>query len=364
MNTMSRPRSLLLSRAGRLLALPFRTAQLLTGAKSFLDHPLIGSRRLNALGLHVARVRLADHLARRRRRRLARHVRPDWLATFERDGFVAIPDVVAPDEFPALRAAILAYQGPAREMRQGDAITRRMAIDPAMLAAIPALRDLLARPDIRALFNYVASFRTTPLHYIQTIASHVVSNEIDPQESFHADSFHASLKAWLFLNPVSEEQGPFSYVPGSHRFTPERLAWEQQRSLADPQAIDRLSARGSPRVDARDMAAMKLAPPRALAVAANTLVVADTVGFHARGASREAGERVEIWSYARRNPFLPWLGGDLLSLPGLAERRVGWLWALRDRLEKQIGQPWRPVGVRTPLSPQASSHNSKTPGPD
>ncbi|MCJ2185009.1 phytanoyl-CoA dioxygenase family protein [Novosphingobium sp. 1949] len=339
-----------LRRAARALLLPLRTLELLSGAKSFLDHPLIGSPRLNRLGLHVARVRLADGLARWRRRRLAHRVRPDWREAFDRDGFVAIPEVIPAEAFPALRAAILSYQAPAREMRQGDAITRRMAIDPAMLAAIPALRALLERPDIVALMHYVAGFRTTPLHYIQTIVSHVDGNEPDPQEAFHADSFHASLKAWLFLNPVSEDEGPFTYVPGSHRFTPERLDWERRRSLADPKAIDRMSARGSPRVSREDRAAMKLAQPRALAVAGNTLVVADTVGFHARGASARSGERVEIWSYARRNPFLPWLGGDLLSLPGLAERRVGWLWALRDRFEKRIGQPWQPVGVRRPVS--------------
>jgi len=78
-------------------------------------------------------------------------------------------------------------------------------------------------------------------------------------------------------------------------------------------------------------------------------VVADTSGFHARGPAQRSGERVELWSYARRNPFFPWLGGDLLSLPGIAERRVGWLWSLRDRLEKQIGQPWQSVGRRRPI---------------
>lgn len=330
----------------RLLLTPLWALQLLTGAKSFLDNPLIGSRRLNAKGLHVARVRLAAGLCAWRRRRLAAKVRPDWREAFDRDGFVAIPEVVPAAEFPALRAALLAYRAPAREMRQGDAITRRMAIDPAMLAAIPALRILLEREDIAALFHYVASFRTAPLHYVQTIVSDP-SGQPDPQEVLHADTFHTSLKAWLFLNPVDADEGPFTYVRGSHRFTPERLAWEQRRSLPDPRTIDRLSARGSPRVSAEDLTAMKLGEAEALAVPSNTLVVADTLGFHARGPSTRPGERVEIWSYARRNPFLPWLGGDLLSLPGIAERRVNWLWGLRDRLEKRIGQPWRPAGVRT-----------------
>jgi len=332
----------------RALLAPIWALQLLTGAKSFLDNPLIGSRRLNARGLHVGRVKLAAGMAAWRRRRLANKVPRAWREAFDRDGFVAIPGIVPEAEFPALREALLAYEAPAREMRQGDAITRRFAIDPAMLAAVPGLKTLLERADVVALFHYVASFRTAPLHYVQTIVSHFDGNEPDPQEALHADSFHSSMKAWLFLNPVAADQGPFTYVRGSHRFTPERLDWERRRSLADPKAVDRLSGRGSPRVSAEDLAAMKLGDAEALAVQGNTLVVADTLGFHARGASARPGERVEIWSYSRRNPYLPWLGGDLLSLPGLAERRVNWLWALRDRFEARIGQPWRPVGKRRP----------------
>lgn len=335
-------------RIGKLVLAPIWVLQLATGAKSFLDNPLIGSARLNRWGLHTGRVRLADALCRWRRRRLARFVRPEWREAFDRDGYVAIESIMPDDEFEALRSAILTYRGPAREMRQGDAVTRRMAIDPDMLQAIPALRTLLERRDIVALFDYVASYRTTPLHYVQTIVSKVGGEESDPQEVLHADSFHASLKSWLFLNDVAINEGPFTYVPGSHRFTAERLAWERARSLADPLAIDRLSARGSPRIGSEDLAGLKLRPPQSVAVPANTLVVADTVGFHARGPAAQAGERVEIWSYSRRNPFLPWLGGDLFSLPGLAERRINLVWAFRDRFEKWIGQPWKPAGSRTP----------------
>lgn len=334
---------------------PLWVAQLATSAKSFLDNPILGSRRLNGLGLHVFRVRFAAMMCAWRRRRLARRVRSDWREDFDRDGFVVINDIIPPAEFSTIREAILAYQGPAREMRQGDATTRRLAIDPAMLAEIPALRQLLAREDIVAMFHYVASFRTTPLHYIQTIVSHCGGNEPDPQEVLHADSFHSSLKAWLFLNPVAIEDGPFCYVRGSHLLTRERLDWERRRSLADFQTIDRLSGRGSPRISSKDLTAMNLTSPEGLAVPANTLVVADMMGFHARVASAQPAERVELWSYTRRNPFLPWLGGDALSLPGLAERRVGWLWALRDRLEAHIGQPWKPVGTRSALDGDPSN---------
>lgn len=341
-----------MNRFTKTLMAPVWAVQLVTGAKSFLDNPLIGSQSLNQRGLHTARVRLAARMCRWRRQRLAKLVRPDWREAFDRDGFVVIPQIVPAADFPALRKAILNYEGPAREMQQGDAITRRLAIDPNMLKAIPELKALLTRKDITAMLHYVASYRTTPLHYVQTIVSKIGGPEPDPQEALHADSFHSSLKSWLFLNKVDVDQGPFNYVPGSHQLTPERLAWERARSLADPQAIDRLSARGSPRINDQDLDAMKLPPAQAITVDENTLVIADTVGFHARGPAATAGERVEIWSYARRNPFLPWLGADLFSVPGIAERRVGFVWALRDKLERWVGQPWQPAGRRKPTELQ------------
>ena len=336
------------SRTKAIALAPIHVAQLASSAKSFLDNPLIGSQRLNRMGLHRVRVRLADQLCRWRRRRLERHVRQEWREAFDRDGFVVIENLLPAEEFAAMRKAILEHEWLAREMQQGDAITRRIAVGPEMLAAVPALRRLYDRADLNALFHYVASFRTRPLHYVQTIVSRCGGEDRDPQQMLHADSFHASMKAWLFLRPVAQEDGPFTYVRGSHRFTPERLDWEHRRSLADPNSIDRLSARGSPRVDAEELAQMRLPEPEGLALPENTLVVADTGGFHARGAALRAGERVELWSYSRRNPFLPWLGGDLLSLPGLAERRVEWLWAFRDRFEQQLGQPWKRVGKRKP----------------
>ena len=49
--------------------------------------------------------------------------------------------------------------------------------------------------------------------------------------TLHADTFHPTAKFWLFLDDVGIEDGPFAYVPGSHKLTPERLAWEHEQAL-------------------------------------------------------------------------------------------------------------------------------------
>lgn len=93
---------------------PIWCAQLLTGAKSFVDNPLIGSSRLNHWGLHVARLRLAHAMSDRRRAGLAGAVDPADRAAFDRDGVVEIRNFLPDAVFAALQQQILAYRGPAR----------------------------------------------------------------------------------------------------------------------------------------------------------------------------------------------------------------------------------------------------------
>src|SRR3546814_1378585 len=126
------------------------------------------------------------------------------------------------------------------------------------------------------------------------------------------------MKAWFFLHDVADDGGPFQYVPGSHRLTPERIAWEKRKSLTDVGKLDRLSQKGPMRTEPRELAELSLPPPQRFAVPANNLVVADTCGFHGRCPSSTSARREALWAYRRRYPSLPWTGLDILSLHGIA----------------------------------------------
>lgn len=330
----------------KALLAPVWAAQLFTGAKSFIDNPLIGSTRLNRLGLHTARVRAAHAMAEWRRAGLAAHVRPEDRGAFDRDGVVEIRDFLPPDQFQQLREELLSFRGTARETVQGHTITRRIAIDQHLQRAAPSVGHFVRHHRWRSLARYVAGFDIEPLFYLQSILPNRYDGPPDPQLQFHADTFHPAMKAWLFLNDVPIDQGPFAYVRGSHRLTPERLAWERRRSLTVRDGKCRLSGRGSFRIGEEELASLGLAPPSLFAVPANTLVVADTFGFHARSAASSLAPRVEIWAYSRHNPFRPFRGLDIGSLPGIAERRIGWRWKLADMADGLIKQPWRPVGLK------------------
>ena len=329
---------------------PLWTLALATGAKSFVDNPILGSRRLNRRGLHVARLKLAHALAWSRRRRLAAAVPAEWREAFDRDGYVEVRDFLPPEQFRQLQKALLETEFDPREQQQGDTVTRRVPIGPDLLRDVPQLRGLFDR--WKPLLAYVGSTASEPIYYVQTIVMHHAPGAPDPQLDLHADTFHPSLKAWLFLTDVSDDQGPLTYVAGSHRLTPERIAWEQARSVTIGDS-DRLSQRGSLRVAPEELPSLNLPQPTRFAVPANTLVAIDTCGFHARGSADRPVVRVEIWAYSRRTPFLPWAGLDPLSVEPIASRRAEWLGAIVDRLDK-LGikkQHWRPAGRRRPIDP-------------
>jgi hypothetical protein len=329
---------------------PWHIAALATGAKSFRDNPVIGSPTLNRAGLHLARVMLAHRMAEWRRRRLSALVCEEDRAAFERDGFILKPDFLPVAEFAALKEQVLSFRGPVRHQLQGDAMTRRIALDHRTLGKLPALRAIVDSPEWLGLVRYVGSYMLEPQIYIQTIFSHIRRAPPDPQTRLHADAFHPSVKAWFFLTDVAEEDGPFIYVPGSHRPTRRRLSWERRNSMTAARSSDFQASRGSLRITPETVRRLGFGEPKAFAVPQNTLVVADTVGFHARGLSARPSVRVEIWAYGRRNPFLPWLGFDPAALPFIKGSAVPLYWSAMDIAERLHlgGNPWQRAGIATP----------------
>jgi hypothetical protein len=317
----------------RVAMTPVWIAQLATGTKSFERNAVIGSRRLNEWGLHAARVALAYRLAQARRRQLAGLVSEEDRTAFDRDGFVLRPNFLPAEQFAALIAQVRAYRGPLREISEGDTIMRKIALDSRALAALPALGAILQSSDWRGLVRYAGSRDAEPVVWVQSILRHACSGPADPQTFLHADTFHPTVKAWLFLTDVAEDAGPFTYVPGSHRLTRQRLEWERRMSLSarhSPNAEDR---QGSFRIDSAELASLGLPQPRTFAVPPNTLIVADTFGFHARGPSERQSLRVEIWAYGRRSPFLPWAALVPWSTSALGRRSI-WSWNFGDALER------------------------------
>jgi hypothetical protein len=307
----------------RAAHLPLWSAEVFTGAKSFERNPILGDRWLNEHGLHERRVRLAHALAQARRGRLSARIAAADQAAFARDGFIVHRNFLPGSQFQALLAEMQGRRFALREKREGDSILRKVTVTAALRSALPCLASLLDLPEWGALIRYVGGRNSRPGVHLQSILQHAHTGPRDPQTYLHADTFHPTVKAWFYLTDVAEDAGPLTYVPGSHQLTPARLAWERRMSLAARDAEDAETRDGSFRVDDAALEELGLPPPCGLAVPANTLIVADTFGFHARGQSAAPSLRVEVWGFGPRNPFIPWTSLDpLVNMAG--RRKMDW----------------------------------------
>jgi hypothetical protein len=173
----------------------------------------------------------------------------------------------------------------------------------------------------------------------------------DPQAALHADTFHPTAKLWLFLTDVGPDDGPFIFVPGSHQLNKQRLEWEYRQSISARDDCRHHHSLGSFRIDAAELKALGYADPIIMAVPANTLVIANTFGFHQRAPSLRSTVRVELHGGLRRNPFIPWNGLDPATLlgPWQLDAYFAWLTARKRWLAKET--IWKPSGIITVDAP-------------
>jgi hypothetical protein len=143
------------------------------------------------------------------------------------------------------------------------------------------------------------------------------------------------------MHEVKADEGPFAYLPGSHTPTKNRLTWEKEQSIYAAKHSNRLHARGSFRARPEEIQHLGYGQPMLGAVAENTLVVADTSGFHRRTPSPKNTVRVEIYMSLRRNPFWAGLYPSLLGLPYIKNRWASLAWRLYRRMNENGWHSWR-----------------------
>lgn len=285
---------------------PIYAVQLFTGAKSFRDNPIIGNTLLNRLGLHVARVVIAAAMTKFRYWCLTPFMSKDDREAYNRDGYLLIENFLPADEFSALNDEVRAMKEvEVRQCIQGDTLTQRVLLSDTVLDSAPECKKLISSADFIKRMKFTSARNSQPIFYVQNIKSNAVEAEADPQRHLHSDTFHATMKAWLFLDDVGDHNGPFTYVKGSHKLSLQRLKWEYRKSIEGSSQTNSYGSRGSLRVADEELPGLGMPAPQAFKVPANTLVIADTHGFHRRGVANEKSNRMEIWAFSRTNPFNP-----------------------------------------------------------
>lgn len=337
----------------RIALLPVHAAAVGTTVKSFKSNPILGSPRLNRMGLHLKRVNLAEKLSTKRQAGLASLITNEQAETINRDGYIIIKNVLPDDIFAKLSQEIENTEFLAREMRQGGTVTRLMPLSPSLLTSMTNLNDFVYGRLFQGLLRYTASFNHEPFVNLNTVIADPESGNTDPQTMFHSDTFHATAKGWFFLRDVEMADGPFGYVPGSHKMTKGRLEWEYEQSLIAAKHKNGNHAGGSFRTSISDLKAMGYGDFEPLPVPANSLVLADTHGFHARCKSTRPSTRIAIYGSLRCNPFVPLSNLDVFALPGLKGRRSDAVYMGRAALGKlgKMQSKQKVVGMVRPGDP-------------
>jgi Phytanoyl-CoA dioxygenase (PhyH) len=331
---------------------------LLSSAKNFRTNFWVGHARLNRWGLYAWRKNLATWCADLRRARFARQLPAADVQALQQNGMLQIPNFLDAATFAAIRQEIKRAQWSIIEMHQPPAVTRRANLDLQTCQALaPTLAKVIFNPRLLAAIRYAAGCGGNPIAALQIVRTDGQAAGTDPQTDWHVDTFHATAKAWLFLHDVPADQGPFAYVPGSHRPNVAHAQWNHAQSQVAAGDANAMHSSGSLRISHADLHALGYGEEFTAAVPANTLVVADTSGFHRRTPSPEATVRLEIYFSLRRNPFFAGFWPNTLSWPILRERWAAMIYRVYQHQHARGRAAWQPTGVaRLQEDEQAKLH--------
>ncbi|MBX3250100.1 MAG: phytanoyl-CoA dioxygenase family protein [Myxococcales bacterium] len=293
-----------------------------TARKDFTGR-VLGDARLNQLGLHPARIAASEVCVATRR--LPLRLRYGALpAAFRRDGVLVVERFLPDDVFARVQHEVrarvaevaVAQPRPRRVGRgfgqkqpfdggfdrfDGGTLNRFVAID----ARTPHASRAVRAPRLSALGAMTAGALPRPQRFWIYETVHGDEDAApDIQKELHRDTFHSTIKLWLFLEDVRPEDGPFEYVMGSHRPTVARLRWEHAQACARTSPTHPRRG-GAFRIDEHELSRLGLGTPKPLPVPANTLVLADTRGFHRRGHAPAGASRLALYANLRTPPFSP-----------------------------------------------------------
>jgi ectoine hydroxylase-related dioxygenase (phytanoyl-CoA dioxygenase family) len=288
---------------------PLYIASILTQAKSFQSNYIIGSKTLNICGLHIFRVLFSRLIFLVKSRLILAFLKVDkhQIKSFYYKGYILIENFLDQDSFSILNSSVRNWQGEILESKQGNSIVQRLFLNHKNRHLIKNIDIYFNNQKLAHLHKFTSALNEFPRTYIEKVIQNTKSSDkADPQKSYHIDTFHPTVKSWLYLDDVDDSNGTFCYIPSSHRLTWQRLKWEYSKSINAKNTRDGYTEKGSFRVSEKDREYLKLNNIKYFKVPKNTLLIANTNGVHGRGNSTsDNSARLAIFTSSRSNPFNP-----------------------------------------------------------
>jgi Phytanoyl-CoA dioxygenase (PhyH) len=135
----------------------------------------------------------------------------------------------------------------------------------------------------------VRAYYRVPFHPAMLVFQHNTRSNHDTRY-YHVDGFSREFKSFLYLDDVDEGNGPFTYIPGTHRSHVRRL----RKQLVG-------NGEGSPTSFHVDEIERALDREVQITGPAGTMILADVRGLH-RGSPQRVGSRSVLVCYMLKHP--------------------------------------------------------------
>lgn len=273
-----------------------RLKSILSGSKVIENTPL------NMLGVQVMRT-VATRLIYSLRSACEDEFVKEKIDELRRDGILVLHDFLPRDQFERVQQECRRLLDEKRDKLPnkgfGMNVLERSKILSISESELPSTYQFLANREMHAILEAAEKrsfdrFFCTGRPEVNRLIQGPICDQDDPETKLHSDIFFSTHKAWLYLTDVELKDGPFVYVKRSHRLTLTQLRYIYDES--------RKRNKGSRRISLNEFRRMSV-PETIVTCPRNTLVIANTNGYHRRLRGQPGGRRETLHLHLRANPF-------------------------------------------------------------
>lgn len=165
----------------------------------------------------------------------------------------------------------------------------------------PWYKKILETKDLNRIIEYTTSkkllnMKKTSIHLEKIFQTeNKKSLPVDPNNYFHRDTFYRCLKFIYYMNEVSINDGPFSYIEKSNNISPWKIKVEYLASLRKKK---------NKNINQKDISFdMNKFKIRDFCLRENSLILVDVSGFHRRLPTKINKSRETLRFSSREHPF-------------------------------------------------------------